>query len=294
MDIHQLQCVIEIVRCGSFTKAAATLHITQPTISKTIKNLEEELGVELFFRKGKKFELTDAGRVIYEQAQGIALSFQNLSLELSGIKNYKKGHVRIGLPPMIGSSFFPSVIRKFHERYPGLSVHIVEEGSKKLESEVECGNLDVAAVLLPTNEELFDCYAFVDEKLQLIVHPGHPLAGREAVALTECAQEPFILFRKDFALHERVMSECIRCGFRPNIMYESSQWDFVSGMVAERLGISLLPQRICNALSPELVCVIPQTVPTISWRIAMIWRKEGYLSFAVREWIRFTREIFCK
>ncbi|NOU92532.1 hypothetical protein GC093_04690 [Paenibacillus sp. LMG 31456] len=124
-----------------------------------------------------------------------------------------------------------------------MSVHIVEEGSKKLESEVECGNLDVAAVLLPTNKELFDCYAFVDEKLQLIVHSGHSLAGREAVALTECAQELFILFRKDFALHERVMSKCIRCYFRPNIMYESSQWDFVSGMVAERLGISRSPSK---------------------------------------------------
>lgn len=90
----------------SFTKAAQSMFITQPTISKTIKSLEDELGVALFDRIGKRIELTDAGKVIELQAQAIVKSFQSLSSELSDLMNLKKGHIRIGLPPMVGSSFF--------------------------------------------------------------------------------------------------------------------------------------------------------------------------------------------
>lgn len=106
MDIRQLQYFMEVARLQSFTKAAESLYITQPSISKTIRNIEEELGVTLFDRSGKKVVLTDAGRIIYEQAQPIVKSFQSLSSELGDLKNLKKGHIRLGLPPMVGSSFF--------------------------------------------------------------------------------------------------------------------------------------------------------------------------------------------
>jgi len=294
MDIRHLQCIIEIVRSGSFTKAAEALHLTQPTISKIIKNVEEELGVMLFVRDGRKVELTDAGHVIYSQAQSIASSFQHLSLELKEITNFRKGFVRLGLPPMIGSSFFPAVMSKFRERYPGLTVQIQEEGSKRLEVAVENGTLDVAVVLLPTNEDLFASYTFVNESIKLVVHPGHRLAGRHTAEISELEQEDFILFRKDFALHDRVVAECIRCGFRPAVKYESAQWDFIGEMVAANLGVSLLPERICKLLPSDRVTTIPELYPSIPWTLAMIWRKEGYLSFAAKEWIRFSREVLVK
>jgi DNA-binding transcriptional LysR family regulator len=291
MDIRQLECVVEIVRNGSFTRAAESLHLTQPTISKIIKNLEEELDVRLFAREGRKVVLTDAGQVVYHQAQSIIAAFQNLSLELKEITSFRKGHIRIGIPPMIGSSFFPPVMRQFQERYPGLTVQVVEEGSKRLEEEVEKGNLDVAVVLLPTNDKLFDSYTFANESVKLIVHPEHRLAQRQEVSIAELEHEDFILFRKDFTLHARVVAECERCGFRPTIKFESAQWDFIGRLVAAKLGISMLPERICKQLPAGQVKIIPMLKPEIPWTLATIWRREGYLSFAAREWIRFTREL---
>ncbi|MNJ54812.1 HTH-type transcriptional regulator CynR [compost metagenome] len=104
MDIRQLQYLIEVARFGSFTMAADALYITQPAISKAIKSMEEELGVVLFDRLGKRVELTDAGRIIAGQAQQIVASFQNLTSELDDLRNLKKGHIRIGLPPMVGAA----------------------------------------------------------------------------------------------------------------------------------------------------------------------------------------------
>jgi DNA-binding transcriptional LysR family regulator len=291
MDIRHLQYVMEVVRYKSFTKAAEALHITQPTISKMIRNLEDELGVEVFVRNGKKVELTDAGHVIYARAQHVLHSFDNLTSELNDLTQLKKGHIRLGLPPMVGAHFFPSVMSQFRQHYPGIILEMVEDGSKKIEAGVGDGTLDMGVVLLPTIEEQFDYFSFVNENLKLVVHPTHPFSERKQVTLSELALEPFISFREDFALHDRIIAECIRVGFQPRVLYQSSQWDFISEMVAANLGIAMLPETICATLDPERMRTISLVDPAIPWELAMIWRKEGYHSFAAREWIRFTREI---
>ncbi|MDO7906392.1 LysR family transcriptional regulator [Paenibacillus sp. JX-17] len=291
MDIRHLQYFLEVARSRSFTKAAQQLFITQPTISKTIKSLEEELGVTLFARVGKRVELTDAGIVIEEQAQQIVKSFQNLSSELGDLMNIKKGHIRIGLPPMVGSSFFPMVIGEFHKAYPEVTIQLFEDGAKKVEVDVASGALDIGVVVLPTDEGIFGCYSFVDEILKLIVHPTHPLAGREEVALHELAQDSFVLFREDFTLHDRIIAECVSAGFQPHVVYESSQWDLISEMVAAKLGVALLPETICREMDPDRVRVIRLMEPSIPWQLGMIWRKDRYLSFAAREWIAFTQRL---
>ncbi|WP_134683798.1 cidABC operon transcriptional activator CidR [Brevibacillus migulae] len=290
MDIRHLQYFVEVARSKSFTKAAESLYITQPTISKMIRNLEEELGVTLLDRVGKKVELTDAGMIIYEQAQQITQAFQNLTDQLQDVISVKKGRIRMGLPPMVGASFFPEVIGKFREQYPGVAIELVENGAKKGEEEVRHGSLDLGVVVLPTDEEEFHSFSFVKKVLKVIMHPSHPLAQRAAVSLAELAEESFLLFREDFALHDRVIEECISVGFRPHVVYESSQWDFIREMVAANLGIALLPETICEGMDPARIRVVSLVDPVIPWHLAMIWKKDRYLSFAAREWIRFTRK----
>ncbi|MET3288386.1 UNVERIFIED_CONTAM: DNA-binding transcriptional LysR family regulator [Brevibacillus sp. OAP136] len=292
MDIRELQYVMELARLRSFTKAAEALHITQPTLSKMIRNLEAELGLVLFSRIGKKIECTDAGRVVVAHAQTILDSFQSLTRELDDLTTFTKGTIRIGLPPMVGASFFPTVMSQFRAKYPGLDIHMVEEGSKKLEAEIESGGLDMAVVQMPVNDELFDSHVLVKENLRLIVHPTHPLAQRDEVTLAELADESFVFFSKSFTLHDRIIEECKRVGFTPHVLYESSHWDFIQEMVAVNLGVAFLPETICRSLQPNRVQSVTLVKPAIPWHLAMIWRKNTYLSLAAREWIRFTQSLF--
>ncbi|WP_410770536.1 cidABC operon transcriptional activator CidR [Fontibacillus sp. BL9] len=291
MDIRQMQYLIEVARLKSFTKAADALFITQPTISKTIKGMEEELGVVLFDRVGKKVELTDAGQLIVSQAQQIVTSFHNLTAELDDLRNLKKGHIRIGLPPMVGSSFFPRVIGQFHQRYPEITIQLFEDGAKKVESDVADGLLEVGVAVLPTVQEGLRSFPFVEEKLNLVVHPSHPLAERNQVDLAELASDGFVLFRQDFTLHDRIIAECAIAGFQPHVIYESSQWDLISEMVAVGLGITLLPETICREIDKERVRILSLVNPVIPWKLGIIWREDRYLSFATREWIRFAQEV---
>lgn len=287
MDIRHLHYFLEVARQKSFTKAAQALYITQPSISKTVKNLEEELGVTLLDRYGKKVELTDAGEVFARQAQEIVTSFHNLSSELDDLMNLKKGHIRIGLPPMIGSSFFPKVIGEFYKQYPNITIELFEDGGKKVESDVASGALDIGVTVLPADDSLLDGYVFVTESLKVVLHPTHSLAGEKQINLSDLREDAFILFREDFTLHDRIISACQKAGYQPRIIYESAQWDLISNMVAAGLGVALMPETICRELDVEEVCILPLQ-ERIPWELGMVWRKDRYQSFAVREWIAFT------
>ncbi|WP_408009804.1 cidABC operon transcriptional activator CidR [Pseudalkalibacillus sp. A8] len=289
MDIKHLQYFIEVTRLKSFSKAAEHLFVTQPTISKMLKNLESELGVPLFDRRGNKVELTDSGKVIYEQAQVIDKAFKDLQFQLDNLQDLKKGHISIGLPPMIGSLHFPNVIGRFQEQYPDITIQLVEKGSKRIEEDIAKGDLDIGVVVLPVNQNIFDFFPFEKEKLQLVVPLEHWSSKKEKVSLGQLKNEDFILFNEDFALHNRIISSCTVAGFKPNIISESSQWDFIGKMVASKLGIALMPASICKDVTSD-VAIIDVTDPSINWELALIWRKKAYLSYASREWLNFTIE----
>ncbi len=294
MDVQHLKYFVAVAVEGSFTKAAQKLYVSQPTISKMVKGLEDELGVVLFERTGKQTQLTDAGEVILTQAQNIIHSFDHLTSEIDQLSALKTGTIKIGLPPMVGASFFPKVIHDFYEKFPRINIQLVEDGAKIVERDVESGLLDIGVAVLPTKEETFHVLPFANEKLMLLTNIRNPLCQKAVVKLNELADEPFIFFQKDFTLHDRIMIECVRSGFQPNIVYESSQWDFISGMVSADLGIALLPESVCHRAIDANIKVVKLEEPEIPWSLGMIWRKNHYLSFAAREWIQFCTERFNK
>ncbi|MGG0411665.1 cidABC operon transcriptional activator CidR [Peribacillus simplex] len=288
MDIKHLQYFIEVTNFNSFTRAADHLFITQPTISKMIKNLETELGVELFDRSRKQLILTDAGRVVLEQAKLIDKAFHNLETEMDNLLGLKKGHIRIGLPPIIDASFFPRILSRFHEDYPNITFQLVEDGSKKIEESVQNDLIDIGVIVLPTNTALFHHFAFLEEDINLIVHPSHPHAFGEEIDLSDLENESFILFNKDYVLRDLIISSCNEAGFSPHIVTESSRWDFIEEMVYCKLGVALLPKSLCR--HDKRVKTIKVKNPSISWNLGFIWSKDHYLSCAAKEWLKYMRE----
>ncbi|MFD2209667.1 cidABC operon transcriptional activator CidR [Virgibacillus halophilus] len=291
MDMQHLKYFMVVATEGNFTRAAEKLYVSQPTISKMVRSIETEFGVTLFDRSRKHVQLTDAGKVVLEQAQHMLRAYQNLSSELDDLMALKKGELHIGLPPMVGARFFPKIIQAFYRKYPNIKLHVVEDGAVKIESAVQNGTLDLGVVVLPVDEKQFDGYAFAEENLMLVTPAKHLLRYKKAVRLKDLKEEAFILFRRDFTLHDRIIDECERAGFRPNIIYESSQWDFIGEMVRADLGVALLPESICRQMNPADVAMIPLVDPGIPWNLGIVWRKERYLSFAAREWIRFMKKV---
>ncbi|MDP4156249.1 MAG: LysR family transcriptional regulator [Bacillota bacterium] len=289
MESRQLGYFIEVAKQLSFSKAAEKLNVTQPTLSKMVKNLEEELDVLLFDRTTKHMELTDAGEIVFEEAQEIMSLMNNLSDKLADRMKIKKGHIKIGLPPVIGSLFFPNLIRDFRQYYPNIQLGLEEEGAKKVEKMIEEGTVDFGVAVLPVNQELFDSNPFVKSELKLIVDAGHPLAEAETIPLKRLKNESFLFMREGFALHDRIREHCIQAGFNPNVIYESSQWDFITEMVAKGNGVAILPEPLCRKLDPSVIKAISIIEPKIPWDLAVIWKKNKYLSYATKELLQFIK-----
>jgi DNA-binding transcriptional LysR family regulator len=290
MDIHHLRYFIEVARQGSFSKAAQTLHVSQPSISKMIKALEDELDVSLLSRSTRQVELTDAGVVVLREAQRIVDAFENLRFELADVMELRTGSLVIGLPPMVGASFFAKTIGEFYRRNPGISIKLIEVGSKQVEKGVESGELDLGVVALPVKSDMVNTLSFYKEKISLIVPCQHVLAEKQQVSLEELKNESIALFRDDFSLHDIFLENCAQLGFEPKIICESSQWDFLAELVAAGLGVSFLPQTICQELDPARIKNVLLVGPEMEWHLAIIWEKDRYLSFAAREWLDFVQK----
>ncbi len=290
MDIRQLEYFIEVARQRSFSKAAAALHVSQPSISKTIKDLEAQLGSTLFYRNTKFVELTDAGEAILEQAQQIVSSFLNINARLDGITKLQTGKIHIGLPPITGVSDFAQSLGQFKSEYPNVQINLYEYGSKKIELGIQDGTLDMGIIYVPCEEELYDKVVFVRDQLNIVMHPEHPLAGRSVIAYQELKDEQFVLYSNDYILHDKIIERCKEAGFTPNIIFETSQQELMTQIVAARLGVALLPGKVCRQLNPDAFTTVPMADPQVYLQLAMAWKKGRYLSHAARELIAFIKQ----
>ncbi|WNB92139.1 LysR family transcriptional regulator [Bacillus sp. NEB1478] len=286
MDIRQLTYFNEVAKYKSFTKASNVLHLSQPTLSKMVRSLEGELDIELIDRSARQIELTEAGEIVYEQGKMILESLDNLSANLYDLMNLKKGKIKIGIPPLIGFLFFPRIIKEFKKQYPNIQLHLIEHGANKVEQEVSDGLLDLGVVVLPMDEGEFDIVSFISEQLMLFVHVSHPLSEKENVEMKDLQKESFILFSEGYALHDRIIQECSNAGFIPQIAYESSQWDFISEMIAENLGVSIFPESIEKRVDKTIIKAIPIVNPILPYKLGVIKKKGKYVSYATREFIR--------
>lgn len=290
MEIRQLTYFTEVAREKSFTIAAKTLHISQPALSKMIKNLEEELGVLLFDRSEKFPQLTDAGEELFEHAQKLLADFEFLTESIRDREQLKKGHIKIGLPPVIGTSYFPSLIAGFRQMYPGVTLTILEEGAKTIADKVEEGSVDAGIVILPVDTSKFDVIPIVTDENVLIVHQNHPLALKEIIQYKDLKDEHFVLLNETFMLYHRIISSCREAGFEPNVTFKSSQWDFIAELVALNQGISILPRPILEKFNSETILQVPINHSSVMWETAIILKKNRYVSFALKRFIEYVQK----
>lgn len=288
MDLNQLETFISVSNHLSFTKASEELFITQSSVSKIIKSLEEELGAQLFYRT-PEIRLTDVGKELYKHSVDIISLIDNIPSELENLTNLKRGKIRIGIPPIIGSSFFPAIIGRFKEKYPGIEITLVEVGSKIIEEELNSGNLDVGIICsYPEQRQSFEISKLLQSELLVGIHKDNPLAAKDELSFGDLANENFVLFNKDFSLYDSIIDSCNRHGYMPKIICNSSQKDFIIEMIAARMGVTCLPQITCENVNNPEIRFIPMKDPKIYLNLMMVWKKDRYLPYACKEWIKFT------
>jgi len=294
MEIRHLTYFVQVAREKSFTKASEILHISQPALSKMIKNLEEELELTLIDRSEKNFTLTDVGKNFLEQAERMIDDFSAIMESVYDTVNLKSGYVRVGIPPVIGTVFFPRIIAGFRKKYPGIDFQMIEEGAKTIEGKVYNGDIDIGVVMLPINEVKFDAIPIIKDKNVLIVNKNHWLSNKKEIDFKLLKDEMFVILNENFMLHDYILAACKDAGFEPNIVLKSSQWDFIAEMVALNQGISILPRPIIDKFNNEFIKQIPIAQSALSWELAIILKKDRYISFAMKAFVEYVENYFKK
>ncbi len=292
MDIRHLEYFVEVARQKSFSKAALISHVSQSAISKMIKDLESELGTSLFNRNSKYVQLTDTGVIFFEQAQQVVDMFLNLTTEFETKIKMEKGKISIGLLPITSSTIFAELLGEFKKKYPLIEISLSEYGSKKVALAINDGTLDAGVVCIVPDNQYYDSLTFSKDPLFVIVSSQNPLSQLPSIELASLSNESFVLYSKDFSLHDEIINQCRNVGFSPNVIFETSQLELMTQMVAANLGIAFLPSAVCRELDAKRIVSVPLTEPQIIHSMSIIWKRGRSMSHAARLWLEFAENYF--
>lgn len=286
MKISQLEYFCAVSQYHSITQAAQKLYVTQPAISNAIRELEKEFSISLFIRSKNHLTLTNEGELFYQKANALLTTIHQTSSQL-----YDLGKqilpVKVGIPPLLSTLFFPETLIAFHEQQPQIPVELFEYGSIRAASLVQEEQLDLAFV----NMHFYDAdnmntYPILSEHIVFCVSPGHHLAGEKSVSIEMLKDEPLIMYNTDSVQNATLSALFESRGIKPNIIMHASQLYTIQKFVKENLGGACFYSSIL-ADCPDFIKI--PIVPLISQDIGLAWKKGKYINSSVDRFISFVK-----
>ena len=288
MTLNQLRYFCTASRCHSITKAAEELYVTQPTVSVAIRDLEIEFGISLFYRKGNQLILTQEGEAFYEKATYILQYCNELQADYSSMSRVKPP-LRIGIPPMLSTVFFPELLTAFHQDYPEIAVVLEEYGSVRACDLVQNDTLDLALVNMEQyNIDKFHNVVLANDQVVFCVNKDHRLADKEIVTTKEMSKELLIFFNADSVQNQLLKTRFEMDGYIPNIVMRSSQIYTTLQFIKTGKYSCFLYSSMLDKFTDSEITGIPLN-PPIHIKIGMIWKKGKYISGDMQTFLNFTR-----
>lgn len=295
MDLRHLRYFVAVAEEGHVTRAAERLGIQQPPLSQQIKALEAELEVQLFRRKPRGVELTEAGESLLEDARRILAEVEGALARARHTARGELGRLAVGFTA--SSPFHPFVtrlLRDFRSAHPRVTVTLEEMGSSELVAAVQAERLDVAFIrpAIPPAEGVA-LYTLLEEPMVAALPAGHRLAtaARRPLSLAALAAEPFILYRRASGpgLYDAIVSACRAAGFTPRTEQEAPRITATLNLVAAGLGVTLVPQSLSSLQAEAIVYRPLSAAPGLVAPIRLVARKTDH-SAAARRFVALAQQ----
>ena len=284
MNTRLLTYFVKLVETENFTRAAEQLHIAQPALSVAIKKLEQQLDLPLFHRNERKVTLTHEGEVLLEHARLILQQINDANIAMAELKGFEKGEVKLGVPSMLGSYFFPEILMAFKRKYPNLKLTIIEAGTQSIRQMLLDGELDLGVIHNENVPERLETEHLVTSQMVAVVSEQHPLASQPCIKFEDFFKEDLVMFKAGYFHREFIDEICEKYHFEPKISFETNLLPMMLNIVRHDFSISALLELVTE--HEKGVVAIPFQEP-VHLNIAMAWRKNGYLSLADRAFLEF-------
>ncbi|WP_162528474.1 LysR family transcriptional regulator [Novosphingobium sp. BW1] len=239
MDTRKFDYFISVAETGSFSQAAVSLRLSQPLLSRQVRNLEEELGLPLFYRNGRGATLTEAGRCLLKNARNVREAIDATYSELSQLRNLLAGTAAIGMPTSVGRALSVPLAQHFSSELPNVKLHLVEGLSSDIAERVQQGRLDVAILYSPIRSQNMLCDPVVEEQLVLVSKRGRGPAG--PVSFEDVTQLPLIMTGPHQQLRRDLEKAARAREAELQIAVEIDALGSILELVEEGLGHAILP-----------------------------------------------------
>jgi DNA-binding transcriptional LysR family regulator len=244
VNLDQLRGFVEIARVGRFTAAADRLHLAQPSLSRQIAALEQDLGTALFTRGAGGATLTPAGESLLPWARRMLSDADSARRELGELAGLERGRVRLGATPTLCISLVAEALSDFHAAHPAIEIGLAEQGSRRLLTELAAGELDLALVTTsrPSDDGRFALEPLLTEELVVISSAqADPLTPTGTLDLADVAALPQIVFSATYDLRAATDAAFDAAGLAPRVLLEGAEMDAVLRFVERGLGVAIVP-----------------------------------------------------
>ena len=276
MDIRTMQYYLAVVREGTISAAAEALHVAQPSLSRQMKELEEELGASLFERGNRKITLTEEGMVLRKRAEEMVRLMQMTEEEISQIKNHVSGSVRIGAGESYSFHYLSRTAADIAAEHPDIHFHITSGDTQDLMDELNNGLIDFAVIFTDADHTLYQSIPLpAEDSFGVLMRKDHPLAGKDALRFSDLKEYTVIVSRAAapyFSGSDELSALNVVATY--NLIYNASL------LVEDGLGVAICFDRLINVSGDSKLCIKP-IIPRRENAGNLIWKKYQVFSPAV-------------
>jgi DNA-binding transcriptional LysR family regulator len=266
MELRHLRYFLAVADELHFGRAAARLHIAQPPLSQQIRQLERELGFDLFLRTHRRVRLTDAGRAFRDEASSLIERLGQATVAAQRVARGESGALAVGFVASATYALLPRLYRRFRERHPGVALTLSEMSTAEQVEALRAGRIHLGLARAPVGDETLAAEPLADEPLVVALPVRHPLAAQRALALRALAHEPFVLFPRQPrpGWIDVVQDACRTAGFQPAVAQEALELSTAVTLVAAGIGVTLVPSsaqalRLAGVVYRDLCSPAPVT-----------------------------------
>jgi DNA-binding transcriptional LysR family regulator len=289
MDLKQLRYFKTVVEAGGFSAASRLLHVAQPSLSIAVRKLEQELELTLLHRGERTITPTVEGEVLLDHARKLLELAEAAELEMRELRGLAKGEVRLGIPSMLGSYFFPPILMGFKHRYPELRLSVFEQGTRRLQQMIREGELDLGVVVADSPPEDLETRLLTREEMVACVPADHPFAERQSISIEDFFSQELVVFKPGYFLREFVdrFSEQEQQG--PRIAFETNLIPLTKAIVRQGFGITTFLRMVLENEPVDGLVAVSFDEP-VFLDLSLAWKRGGYLSRADRAFVDYILE----
>ena len=289
MEIFQLKCVLAVVKYKNFTRAADSINISQSSLSQHISKIEDELGLQLFYRTTRTVELLSPGKEFVKYAQRIVDTCDELKQKMEEQVEQKRHSISFGAIPIIRAYNIHSMITSFIREYNDIVVDFIEAECLDLVDLLNRRKIDVAIIHRLESLEVLDFRDLFLDEFSIVINSAHPLAGQDVLNLEDLSEETFILPSKDSASCQEFIKTCKGIGYDPIILSRCGSVNTIIEFVRANLGLAILSNRVASGYRDSTIS-LARINPAINRTVSVATLKDVQIPCAVRYFVEFAQK----